>query len=511
MQKQESRGIIDSLHDFGLCISYDRTIAISTDVANAVCTRFEMDGLVCPPQAVSGVFTTAAVDNIDHNPSSTTSQGSFHGTAISLLQHPTNENRGRERPAITIDENLTGRHSLSPLPVEYTMVNAVVLPKRDPLVPTIAGIEQTPSDAMQMERSVENSWLSEMKQTIAKSEFENNDVVSWTAYNSAKHEVYSDPVTPSFLLPLFPEVAHSVAMIYHAMNVVKAVVDYLNPGQVPILVADQPLFFLAKKIQWNFPTTHGEDKFVVFLGGMHIELAAFRLLGDWLDGSGWTTAIINSGVASGGTADSFIKVTHLAKTKHVHQLTAAALSILLEQAYKLYTVSAPPNDVLDIHVWCDKMSNEQPQFKYWTTVLELELTVLKLVGAMRAGDFSEYVQSLRQLVPWCFALDHINYARSLSLHLRDMNSLVQQHPTVYQHFCAGRFVAHKTNRPFSGMALDQAHEQLNALVKGDGRAVGLTEDPSALRRWMVAGPEISRIIQEFECNNVQPMTVHHEH
>jgi len=37
------------------------------------------------------------------------------------------------------------------------------------------------------------------------------------------------------------------------------------------------------------------------------------------------------------------------------------------------------------------------------------------------------------------------------------------------------------------MAIDQVHEQANAVIKGDGGAVGITEDPSALRRWMVAG------------------------
>jgi hypothetical protein len=42
-------------------------------------------------------------------------------------------------------------------------------------------------------------------------------------------------------------------------------------------------------------------------------------------------------------------------------------------------------------------------------------------------------------------------------------------------------------------AIDQAHEQNNAIVKGDGGAIGLTEDPAALRRWMVAGPKISRL------------------
>ena len=47
------------------------------------------------------------------------------------------------------------------------------------------------------------------------------------------------------------------------------------------------------------------------------------------------------------------------------------------------------------------------------------------------------------------------------------------------------------------IAIDQAHEQNNAVIKGDGGAIGLTEDKAALRRWMVAGPEISRLVDEF--------------
>ena len=48
------------------------------------------------------------------------------------------------------------------------------------------------------------------------------------------------------------------------------------------------------------------------------------------------------------------------------------------------------------------------------------------------------------------------------------------------------------------MALDQCHEQNNAMVKGLGVAVGLTGNPGALRRWMGAGPHIARITTEFE-------------
>ena len=36
------------------------------------------------------------------------------------------------------------------------------------------------------------------------------------------------------------------------------------------------------------------------------------------------------------------------------------------------------------------------------------------------------------------------------------------------------------------------------MIKGDGGVIGLTEDPSALRRWMVAGPEVSRLVAGYE-------------
>ncbi len=59
-------------------------------------------------------------------------------------------------------------------------------------------------------------------------------------------------------------------------------------------------------------------------------------------------------------------------------------------------------------------------------------------------------------------------------------------------------MVHNTHREFSGLAIDQAHEQANAVVKGDGGAIGITEDPSALRRWMVSGPEVSHLVSQYE-------------
>lgn len=46
--------------------------------------------------------------------------------------------------------------------------------------------------------------------------------------------------------------------------------------------------------------------------------------------------------------------------------------------------------------------------------------------------------------------------------------------------------------------MDHAHEQNNAIVKGKGGAVGLTHDPCTLRRWTIGGPEVTRLLNEFE-------------
>ena len=37
------------------------------------------------------------------------------------------------------------------------------------------------------------------------------------------------------------------------MDKIKEATAYLNAGQIPIVTADQPMFTLAKQIQWYWP------------------------------------------------------------------------------------------------------------------------------------------------------------------------------------------------------------------------------------------------------------------
>lgn len=210
-------------------------------------------------------------------------------------------------------------------------------------------------------------------------------------------------------------------------------------------------------------------------------------------------------------ADSFLIASHITRTRQAHQVTAASLHILTSKAYDEYTAAAEEKEVVKpLPEWKEEMS-KCPQFLYWSTVMDLQLCCLQLVRAFREANFSLYVKVIKQKAPWMFAMDHPNYARWLSVHYRDICELPAKHPEVYTQFSNGCFVVHKRERLFSSIALDHAQEQVNATVKGEGGAVGLTENPAALRRWMVTGPELARMVEEFEGHiSASGMHDHHE-
>ena len=52
-----------------------------------------------------------------------------------------------------------------------------------------------------------------------------------------------------------------------------------------------------------------------------------------------------------------------------------------------------------------------------------------------------------------------------------MLELSTKHPAVHDQFMKGDFTVKKIANKFSSMAKDQAHEQNNEMVKGDGGAV----------------------------------------
>ena len=92
--------------------------------------------------------------------------------------------------------------------------------------------------------------------------------------------------------------------------------------------------------------------------------------------------------------------------------------------------------------------------------------MLLYIRAICEGNFQLYVESLTTVVPWMFAFDHTLYCKLRPVHTRDKMLLSQKHLNLLEEFCAGQFAVHKADNKCSAMAIDQCHEQSNAIIKG---------------------------------------------
>ena len=73
------------------------------------------------------------------------------------------------------------------------------------------------------------------------------------------------------------------------------------------------------------------------------------------------------------------------------------------------------------------------------------------------------------------------------------------------------FLQLKSKQRFSNIGFDHAHEQNNKTVKTEVGAIGILDSPSALLKWAVAGPEISRILGIIhEDGEDEAVVNHHE-
>ncbi|KAJ1526893.1 hypothetical protein ONE63_008445 [Megalurothrips usitatus] len=248
-----------------------------------------------------------------------------------------------------------------------------------------------------------------------------------------------------------------------------------------------------------------------------------KLLGQWLGSSGWNTALVQAGVTTKGRAESLTIANHVKRSRHAHevstislieyrifinkiiltitlnqfdhQVTAAVLASLQRSAYESYTLSTPPAGVMDFNEWREDRRGNSPHFRYWDITLILELSLLLFVCSIRVANFSLYKEALRGILPWFFAMDHGNYARWVSVHMQDLECL---RPDLQVAFDEGKFVVQKTSRAFSCIAQDHAHEQLNAVLKGDAGIIGILSNDDSFRRFLMAAPEIIKIIEGFE-------------
>ena len=278
------------------------------------------------------------------------------------------------------------------------------------------------------------------------------------------------------------------------MNIIADTIKYINPGQIPIDTCDQPVFALTKEVQWRYPEKFSDVQYFSILGGLHIEQSLLVVHGEVVSGSGLAEILENNDLSLIGTSTAILDVNNIKRSRYCLQVSLCAIYKKLKEAH------IGSNSPLPIFEWLEQRIQVSEMCYYWKIIIDLQVLILIFVRSIREGNFHLYMESLWVALKWFFALDKYNYARWCTVHWYDLVKLSQVCPSVYEEMVNGFFSFQKTSRNFSRMALDQIHEQNNKVIKGVSGATHLLNriDGSALSRWELSGPDLARLINEFE-------------
>ena len=483
--KTGKRSVVDILASKGLSINYERVLEIKRAISNQVCSKYQESGMVCPSQLKDNIFTTAAIDNLDHNLTSATSQGSFHGTTISIFQHPSDP---LPNPLFLLETSNTKRSTRLSLPESFTELRPTAEPKSEPTQNTRV------SDSFKgtsIHHDV-TSWLE-----VLGKDSEEGTKRNFSSFYS------KDAVSPikcgSHLLPLIQEPVTCPATVRHAVHIIRKITGKVNPGQMSVVTGDQPVYALGKQLQWKFPEEFGDT--IWMLGPLHIEQMFLKLIGEWLEKSGWVEVYDYALINPNGKADSFLTCSGgagIKRARYAHQLTLAALSTLANEAFN------NQEEFSEFSLWRKDVEEKSATAKYWFTVMDLEALLFTFLKSLRLSDFNLFLEAFEEMMPWVAVLDHTHYMRWGSVFLDDMRRLPE---SIKKSFDLGNFTVKKSSRVFSAIGIDQAHEQNNKRVKVDGGAIGIMDNESALLEWALSGPYIAEMIQETDqCSSSK----HHE-
>ena len=141
-------------------------------------------------------------------------------------------------------------------------------------------------------------WLTDVQEQFMLNESKQRPTISRSAFNASVVEKQTGIEDVSVLLPFFQESSKSSAMITNGINVIKTAVDKVYKVQTPVIVFDQSLYVLVKKVQRNWKDIYRETQSVVMMDLLHTKMAALKTLGDWLENSGWCSALVEAEIAS---------------------------------------------------------------------------------------------------------------------------------------------------------------------------------------------------------------------
>lgn len=340
---------------------------------------------------------------------------------------------------------------------------------------------------------------------------------SWTGFNILTRDqrtVISDNLN---YLPTIDSPATEKATVLQILRRAEEIRKYLQINCV-VVVMDQALYCKAVEILWAHQQ---EESWRIFpmMGNFHTICNLLSIIGILFGNYGLRDLAVESGVIAEGSIDKVLDGKHYNRAVRLHKLVYEAFMRVLYSGFLDWmdpneldisyvsqcftslsheTNHASYNSVLqDEHVQATLKyfdcylthlrTSNGAMSSFWMKYIELVELLLTFLRANREGNWFLFLAAVEKMLPWCFALDRVNYSRYLSYHFLELSKLKKDIPFVHQYFVDGGFsVQLRSNNGFSRIPVDQAIEEtVNKDTQTPGGTKGFSLKKQAVARYYV--------------------------
>ena len=229
------------------------------------------------------------------------------------------------------------------------------------------------------------------------------------------------------------------------------------------------------------------------MGGLHIEQNLLKMYCQLLHEPGMDDIINKAGLKTIGLKVAACDVNDIKKARYILQVLASCLYKNLLHAYE------QSGSTLLLLDWASAQSTEdEMMFYYWYEILQFQINILLVVHSFREANLELLISTLMKCVELCFSLDHVHYARWLSVFLQDLQLLKVEDEELYENLRNHMSVT-STKGKFSKIAYDQIHEQNNKKIKATSGTINLVnkENRFYMRKLEICNTEILHFLEQY--------------
>lgn len=487
------------------------------------CTRNQR--AILPQQVQPYVFTNLSWDNIDRLEATVTGGGTSHrvnGIAVQprvFGPHPPKD------PLPVIEK--TKKRALPVDTQELRMYVSGKRPGPQPLQDSTDCLQEHKAQATSA-RKKDLLWM--LARTV---DAERQTVPAWTGFNIQTRDQVSVSADTVSYLPTINAPATDMATVQEILVQSEAIRTTLQLDNV-VIVMDQALYAKAAEIVWKNREQY--NHLILRLGTFHTIMNVLAILGKRFRDAGLSDLCIESGILAEGSVAGVMDGKMYKRAVRVHKIILEALLRLIWQCFipwvkdnhseSLTTVNEVEELVADFHqdihqaafstllqqpvmgdffsLWdtfLDHLRHDNGDLSaFWMTYVDIVQDVLLgLIRAAREGNWDLHLHAIRQMIPWCFAYDRLNYARHLPVYYAQMTNLAVDYPEIYQAFQDGNFAVQLTDQnPFGRIPVDQTTE---VTVNRDTQTVGGTTKfslkPGAVSRYYLTAEQRSGFLTKL--------------